>query len=855
MATTPTNKPIPSEDPRDLKFNAGKIDEEVNGGADYYTDRFGVQRLTNIGRNNRFQYSQNQMKYDFQQFLLNSGYQFLGDYEEGPLTLTQRNQYIRYDDQYWKLNAATDLPFTTTGTDAGSWTSDVTHFALIDGDTLRQELGSSDGEKLLGECNDIATLRTIEPDREGQRITLREHTAGTGYGGGQFRAKMSSAGYTDNNGTVVVTSGGAVWLRINADTVTPQMFGAIPDGVTDCSDAFQKAIETGPVFIPDGTYIVQNITLDRDGASMRGGGDAAILKVPTNATGIIFGSQDAYDANPYLSETPPPGSTPGMGYSGYISGLILEDFHILADSREDNSVGIRTVGVTDSIIRNIGYTRLNTVISVTQIMASKIEKIHVSNLNDGTCDARFFIRGTAIANVSDDNIVRDCLLRTTNTSIRLEGNGASYARIDGWLFQGNTFFPQSVEGVQPTADFIYISQSIHCQINDNRFYTAGRNAIRCELSCRKMQIQNNQFVQGGRFANGGAASILIQTQSGSPFSALGELVISGNIFDFPSGPAIHLIGMSGIEISDNLIMNPNEHSSWLQGAWSRKLHDGIRLATCGYFRIANNRLSTGHNAQGTRHHQFDWRWDIYIEGDCDNGVVEHDSYNVQNNSSLVKVTLPRIDHTKGAINASIKETQSPYSTTGWRTVTGVASVAAVSGTNPYSSINISTYLQFTFTYSGTACAMTRTERSPIVGRGLTTTMMIRVNPASVASARVSIQLGDSTGVSTAQRTLFLNQNWVEVSITKDSTGTGATSSFFTIITEETCVIDVAEIRTVADKYSTPVNGFYTGIVQPTSGFWHQGDVVKNQTAVSGSPRGWVCTTSGIPGVWVSEGNL
>ena len=724
-----------------------------------------------------------------------------------------------------------------------------------DPDQLRQELGGYDGAKVIGECPDIETLRTIEPQENSQRIIVRHHTLNSGYGGGQFRSRLDGSSYTDNNGTVIKTTGGAVWLRINADTVTPQMFGAIPDGVTDCSDAFQKAIETGPVFIPDGTYIVQNITLDRDGASMRGGGDAAILKVPTNATGIIFGSQAAYDANPYLSETPPAGSTPGMGYSGYISGLILEDFHILADSRSDNSIGIRTVGVTDSVIRNIGYTRLNTVISVTQIMASKIEKIHVSNLNDGTCDARFFIRGTAIANVSDDNIVRDCLLRTTNTSIRLEGNGASYARIDGWLFQGNTFFPQSVEGVQPTADFIYISQSIHCQINDNRFYTAGRNAIRCELSCRKMQIQNNQFVQGGRFANGGAASILIQTQSGSPFSALGELVISGNIFDFPSGPAIHLIRMSGIEISDNLIMNPNEQSSWLQGAWSRKLHDGIRLATCGYFRIANNRLSTGHNAQGTRHHQFDWRWDIYIEGDCDNGVVEHDSYNVQNNSSLVRVTLPSVEYTRGAVNAAIKESQSPYTTTGWSTVTGVASVAAISGTNPYSSVNISTFLQFTFTYSGTACAMTRTERAPITGRGLTTTMMMRVNPSSVPSARVSLQLGDSTGVSTAQRTVFLNQNWVEVSLTKKSTGAGATSSFVTLIAEESCVIDVAEIRTVADNYSTPVSGYYTGTVQPVTGFWRQGDVVKNQGATSGSPKGWVATSTGTSPTWVSEGNL
>lgn len=65
MATTPTSNPIPSEDPRDLKFNAGKIDEEVNGSADYYTDRFGVQRLTNTGRNNAFntQLSEQQEEY------------------------------------------------------------------------------------------------------------------------------------------------------------------------------------------------------------------------------------------------------------------------------------------------------------------------------------------------------------------------------------------------------------------------------------------------------------------------------------------------------------------------------------------------------------------------------------------------------------------------------------------------------------------------------------------------------------------------------------------------------------------------------------------------------------------------
>lgn len=46
MATTPTNKPIPSEDVRDFKFNAGKIDEVVNSGSPTYKDRFGNDRYT-----------------------------------------------------------------------------------------------------------------------------------------------------------------------------------------------------------------------------------------------------------------------------------------------------------------------------------------------------------------------------------------------------------------------------------------------------------------------------------------------------------------------------------------------------------------------------------------------------------------------------------------------------------------------------------------------------------------------------------------------------------------------------------------------------------------------------------------
>lgn len=161
MATTPTNKPIPSEDPRDLKFNAGKIDEEVNGSADYYIDRFGAQRLTNTGRNNQFQAAQDDREEEFvasqedkearfQQFLLSSGYQFLGDYENGPYTINELNQVIRYQGELWRLNAATNAPYTTTGIDSTSWAVDVTHLVSVGDAALRQELASVNGASLIG---------------------------------------------------------------------------------------------------------------------------------------------------------------------------------------------------------------------------------------------------------------------------------------------------------------------------------------------------------------------------------------------------------------------------------------------------------------------------------------------------------------------------------------------------------------------------------------------------------------------------------------------------------------------------------------------------------------------------------
>lgn len=44
-------------------------------------------------------------------------------------------------------------------------------------------------------------------------------------------------------------------------------------------------------------------------------------------------------------------------------------------------------------------------------------------------------------------------------------------------------------------------------------------------------------------------------------------------------------------------------------------------------------------------------------------------------------------------------------------------------------------------------------------------------------------------------------------------------------------------------------------IVPVAGAWKKGDRVFNMNAAVGSPKGWVCTVTGTPGTWVSEGNL
>ncbi len=170
---TPTQVPVPSTDIRNAVFAGAKLDEEVTGTSEYYTDRLGVSRLTNTGRNNKFNYDQlrraeifnaqitqqknifdNQISEQHEQFttqitgqrdefndmLAASGYSWLKDYVDGPVTFTNRSQVTVYNGVAYRLAASAPIGFTTTGTDATSWENDSQYLVAIGDNDIRQQI-------------------------------------------------------------------------------------------------------------------------------------------------------------------------------------------------------------------------------------------------------------------------------------------------------------------------------------------------------------------------------------------------------------------------------------------------------------------------------------------------------------------------------------------------------------------------------------------------------------------------------------------------------------------------------------------------------------------------------------------
>ena len=295
----PTTNPVPSTDPSDLLFNAGKLDEVVNSTANSFTDRLGVARRTVAGMNADFDAQLADAESDLNVYRADAaasaaealGYlqtiraTSYGAYAEDPTTDPLGNPPTE-GDEYW--NTAAKLLKRWNGT---TWqASDINTANLAapsgsslvgyDGGTVQDVL---DGAKSL---QDYAALRAYSGRATRIYITgllVTKKPAGIA---GQFQYDPTDTSSIDNNGTIIVLNDGRRFKRDFSGALNVGWFDLTDGGVVENVTAVQAAIDTGhPVLTyPSGTYKVTGAVLK---SYQKHFGNGTVL----TSTGSIFTPQ------------------------------------------------------------------------------------------------------------------------------------------------------------------------------------------------------------------------------------------------------------------------------------------------------------------------------------------------------------------------------------------------------------------------------------------------------------------------------------------------------------------------------------------------------------------------------------
>ncbi|HAT2747149.1 TPA: hypothetical protein I8372_004793 [Citrobacter farmeri] len=196
MATQPTNQPVPSESSRDLKFNAGKIDEFVTSLYQQYIDRFGKSHYTIEG-----------LKQLVLQQIYNLGWNLNGTFQGGG-TVTSAgdllqdettNIWYRWDDiQTLPKNVPVgSTPETAGGVGDGKWQPvDVA-------DVLRRDLANPDtgyGDSLIAvKAPFIGAIARTQHQKNADIVSLKDFAVGDGVSD-EYTAIMSAYNWAASNG-------------------------------------------------------------------------------------------------------------------------------------------------------------------------------------------------------------------------------------------------------------------------------------------------------------------------------------------------------------------------------------------------------------------------------------------------------------------------------------------------------------------------------------------------------------------------------------------------------------------------------------------------------------------------------
>ncbi|MGT7897091.1 tail fiber/spike domain-containing protein [Escherichia coli] len=268
MSTTPTNLPVPSEKPQDLKFNAGKIDEFVTSMSQQYIDRFGNAHYTIEG-----------LRWVAQQAIAAFGYITMDSFQAGA-TLTLPNQvlrdtstgeYYRWDGAFPKAVPVGSTPDSTGGVGVGVWLS--VGSAVLSGKDGSEMVGHGENTvaEILYAITDVTKVSTMQ-FTDKTRYTLKSWRPVTSattelYGGGEFVYVANLERTKHDGGTIIdvtvpyvndadyldgVGSSGGNGCLVRTDfsgELNSSWFGAMPSSTgVDSYQSLQKMFDSAQTY-------------------------------------------------------------------------------------------------------------------------------------------------------------------------------------------------------------------------------------------------------------------------------------------------------------------------------------------------------------------------------------------------------------------------------------------------------------------------------------------------------------------------------------------------------------------------------------------------------------------------------
>ncbi|WP_336708883.1 MULTISPECIES: phage tail protein [unclassified Cedecea] len=370
MATQPTNNAVPSESPRDLKFNAGKIDEFVTSQGWTYSDRFGVKHYTIEGINHLAQ----QVMSAFGYVALNGVTFTTGATVSNPnevLFNTADNSYYKWTGSFAsgaKVVPPNSTPESSGGVGPGKWIN-------VGDSALRSDLANGGGASLVkykdstveealdaledkagfnavGRFLNLSELRSAAPASAGIIVYVSSAASTTHaeshVGGGYFESVDNTQAWPDDGGVVIKPATGTiVWKRINFTQYDMQFWGVKADGVTDNAAAITKATNYARdnriiLMAPEGSINTSEMVpiYDYMGICGRGKSEATVFyKTTNNAFEFKKGGVTVYTLDALVGFVAPEFDRASFNMTSFVQHGRLENCMFRRQDLNVNNVG------------------------------------------------------------------------------------------------------------------------------------------------------------------------------------------------------------------------------------------------------------------------------------------------------------------------------------------------------------------------------------------------------------------------------------------------------------------------------------------------------------------------------------